>query len=263
MRASGVRGLKDERDWQGNRMGSGEETPRAKEHGAPSSTYLQRLAAELLGTFALTFVAAGGGVIGAVSGGQVTLLAAVVAPALLVMARIYTVGDLSGAHFNPAVTLAFTLRRDFPVRWVPGYWAMQLVGAVLAALLLRGLFGDAGHLGATLPHHGVFASLIMEVVLTFFLLTVIFGTATDHRLVGHNAALAVGGLIALDGLFAAPISGASMNPARSFGPALVGGDLNNYWIYVAGPIAGACFAVAVAYLLRGRHTKDEREAARG
>lgn len=203
--------LKDRPADAGNRTTSANETPLAKAHG-----------------------------------GQVSLAAAVVAPALLVMAMIYTVGDLSGAHFNPAVTLAFSLRSDFPWRWVPGYWAVQIVGAALAALLLRGLFGNQGHLGATLPQHGVFAALIMEVVLTFFLVTVILGTATDHRLVGHNAALAVGGLIALDGLFAAPISGASMNPARSFGPALISGNVDSYWIYVAGPLAGAVLAVLVA-----------------
>lgn len=263
MSVHGFQDLKDEPEKAGNRRKGGEETPLARAHGAPHSSYVQRLTAELLGTFALTFVAAGAGVIGAVSGGQISLAAAVVAPALLVMAMIYTVGDLSGAHFNPAVTLAFTLRSDFPWRWVPGYWAMQIGGAVLAALLLRGLFGNRGHLGATLPQHGVFAALIMEVVLTFFLVTVILGTATDHRLVGHNAALAVGGLIALDGLFAAPISGASMNPARSFGPALISGDLTGYWIYVVGPVAGACFAVLLAFLLRGKHGKDERSAAWG
>ena len=223
----------------------------------------RRLLAEVLGTFALTFVAAGGPVLAAASHTPANLVALVVAPALLVMAMIYTIGGVSGAHFNPTVTLAFTVRGDFPWRWVPPYWAVQIMGATLAALLLRGLFGLAGHLGATLPHHGAFASLIMEVVLTFFLLTVILATATNHKLVGHNAALAVGGTIALDGLFAAPISGASMNPARSFGPALVSGQLGAYWIYVVGPFAGALFAVAVAWLLRGGTTRYAREAAIG
>jgi aquaporin Z len=171
---------------------------------------LRRLLAELLGTFALILVAAGGDVIATISGGAVSPAARAVAPALLVMAMIYTLGSKSGAHFNPAVTLAFTLRRDFPWNRVPGYWGAQMVGAVFAAFLLRLLFGLAGHLGATLPHYGTIEAIVMEVLLTFLLITVILGTATNHRLTGPNAAIAVDGFIALAGLFAAPISGASM-----------------------------------------------------
>ena len=224
---------------------------------------LRRLLAEVLGTFLLTLVAAGGNVIAAASGGAVSQNARVVAPALLVMAMIYTVGNLSGAHFNPVVTLAFAIRRDFPWRRVLPYWLAQLIGAVLAVLLLRSLFGLAGHLGETLPHQGVLLSLIMEMVLTFTLLTVILGTATNHKLVGHNAALAVGGTIALTGLFAAPISGASMNPARSLGPFLVAGQLADAWIYIVGPLVGGLLAVGVAWLLRGGTTKYAIEAATG
>jgi aquaporin Z len=231
----------------------------------PTRPYLalRRLLAEVLGTFLLTLVAAGGDVIGAVSGGAISLNARVVAPALLVMAMIYTVGNLSGAHFNPVVTLAFAIRRDFPWHRVPCYWLAQFIGAVLAALLLRGLFGMAGHLGETLPHDGAIVSLFMEMVLTFTLLTVILGTATNHKLVGHNAALAVGGTIALTGLFAAPISGASMNPARSLGPFLVAGQLADAWIYIVGPLVGSLLAVGVAWLLRGGTTKYAIEAAEG
>jgi len=223
----------------------------------------RRLFAELLGTFALTFVAAGGEVIAVVSGGEVSPAARAVAPGLLVMALIYTVGSQSGAHFNPVVTLAFTLRQDFPWRRVPGYWGAQIVGAVLAALLLRALFGLVGHLGATLPRHGTIEALVMEVVLTFLLVTVILGTATNHRLTGPNAAIAVGGTIALIGLFAAPISGASMNPARSLGPFLVSGQLADAWIYIVGPLAGALLAVLVAWMLRGKTTPEAVEAAKG
>jgi aquaporin Z len=125
------------------------------------------------------------------------------------------------------------------------------------------LCGTVAHRGATLPHHGQLASVVMEAVLTFFLLTVIPATATNHSPVGHNASLAVGGTIALDGLFAAPISGASMNPARSFGPALVDGRLDSYWIYLAGPIAGAVLAVVVAWLLRGGTSADAKDTAQG
>jgi len=178
------------------------------------------------------------------------------------MALVYVIGPISGAHLNPAVTLGFALRGDFPWRMAPGYWAMQIGGGTLAALLLRALFGLAGHVGATVPHHGVLASLIMETVLTFFLMLVIFGVATDHRLIGHAAAVAVGGAIAFNGLFAAPISGASMNPARSFGPALLDGRFDGFWIYVAGPCAGAACAVAAAYLLYGRPDAAGQKAAR-
>jgi aquaporin Z len=223
----------------------------------------RRLLAELLGTFALTIVAAGGAVIAAVSHGSPGEAAQAVAPALLVTAMIYSVGPLSGAHLNPAVTLAFALRRDFPWRWVPSYWLAQFLGAVLAALLLRALFGLAGNLGATQPHQGAVTSLAMEILLTFFLVTVILATAANFRIVGHNAALAVGATIALDGLFAAPISGASMNPARSAGPALLSGRLDGLWIYLVGPAAGALLAVGVAWLLRGPGSQYARKVAQG
>lgn len=231
----------------------------------PNIPYLasRRLLAELIGTFLLTFVAAGADVIGGVSKGAVNLNAAVVAPALLVMALIYSVGGISGAHFNPVVTLCFAIRRDFPWHRLPGYWIVQIAGAILAALLLRGLFGLAGHLGETRPQHSALSAFIMEIVLTFLLLTVILATATNHKLVGHNAALAVGATIALDGLFAAPISGASMNPARSLGPFIVAGQLGSAWIYIAGPFIGGLLAVLVAWLLRGSTTKDAVEAASG
>ncbi|MHB8295907.1 MAG: MIP/aquaporin family protein [Acidimicrobiales bacterium] len=235
----------------------------ASKPGAPWRTG-RRLLSELLGTFALTLVAAGAPAIGAYSGGKISLSAAVVAPALLVMAMIYTLGGLSGAHFNPVVTLAFTLRRDFPLKHLPGYWASQLVGAVAAAAVLRALVGTAGHLGATLPTYGDARAVSIETLLTFLLVTVILGTAAGHKLVGHNAALAVGGYIALAGLFAAPLSGASMNPARSFGPDLIGGTMGSMWVYVVGPAAGAILAVGLARLLHGGTSSfDERGAAIG
>jgi aquaporin Z len=223
----------------------------------------RRLAAELLGTFLLTFVAAGGGVIAAVSPGEVSRAAQVVAPALMVLAMIYTIGDVSGAHINPAATFAFALRGAFPWRKVPGYWVVQLGGAVLAAVALRLSFGNVGHLGATLPHHGLGSSLFMETLLTTVLVTVILGTAHAHRVVGHNAGLAVSGVVALAGLFASPISGASMNPARSFGPALVGGSLGVFWIYLVGPMVGALVGVCLARVLHGHAGPHERAAATG
>jgi aquaporin Z len=212
----------------------------------------RRLFSELLGTFALVLVAAGGGLLHAK--GQISLAAAVVAPGLMVTAIILFMGAVSGAHLNPAVSLAFALRRDFPWKRVPGYIVIQLIGATLACLFLRLVFGNTEHLGATLPGPGYtnWQALLMEIVLTALLVSVILGTASAAQNVGAIAALGVGGYIALAGLWAAPVSGVSMNPARSFGPALVSGDWNSYWVYVAGPIAGALIAVSCARALRGR-----------
>ncbi|MBV9852032.1 MAG: aquaporin [Armatimonadetes bacterium] len=228
------------------------------------ATLLRALLAEVVGTFALTLVAAGGEVIGHVSHGEVSQAARVVAPGLVVMALIYAIGSASGAHFNPAVSLAFALRRDFPWSRVPCYWAAQMAGASVAALLLRALFGDVAHLGATEPHFGASAAFVMEIVLTFLLVLVILGTATRYSLIGPNAALAVGATIILDGLFAGPVSGASMNPARSLGPMLVSGELRDAWIYVAGPFLGGLAACGMVWLLCGPKKDDkEEEAAEG
>jgi len=212
----------------------------------------RRLFSELLGTFFLVLVAAGGGILH--GEGQISLAAAVVAPGLMVMAIILFMGAVSGAHLNPGVSLAFALRGDFPWKRVPGYIIIQLIGATLACLFLRAVFGDVQHLGATLPGPGYanWQALLMEVVLTVGLVSVILGTASAAQNVGAIAALGVGGYIALAGLWSAPVSGTSMNPARSFGPALASGDFSSYWVYVLGPVAGAVIAVGCAYVLRGR-----------
>jgi aquaporin Z len=212
----------------------------------------RRLFSELLGTFALVLVAAGGGLLHAK--GQISLAAAVVAPGLMVMAIILFMGAVSGAHLNPAVSLAFALRGDFPWKRVPGYIVIQLAGATLACLFLRWVFGNVEHLGATLPGPGYhnWQALLMEIVLTALLVSVILGTASAAQNVGAIAALGVGGYIALAGLWAAPVSGVSMNPARSFGPALVSGYWTSYWVYLVGPVAGALLAVGCAFVLRGR-----------
>ena len=232
-----------------------------------ASTRLEwrRLLAEITGTFFLVLVAAGGAVVNAVSHGQVGRAAAVAAPGLMVLALIYTIGETSGAHLNPAVTVAFAARGDFPWARVPGYLAAQLAGAAAAAATLRGLFGTAGRLGVTTPEHGIGgpAAVTIEAILTFGLVTVILGTASGARNVGHNAAIAVGGYVALAGLWASPLTGASMNPARSLGPALVGGDPGWVWIYIAGPLAGALLAVAVAWALRGPPSPAAAAAAQG
>jgi aquaporin Z len=162
-------------------------------------------------------------------------------------------GAVSGAHLNPVVSLAFFMRGDFPGKRLPGYIVVQLIGATLACLFLLAVFGNVEHLGATLPGPGYhdWQALLMETALTAGLVSVILGTASAAQNVGPIAALGVGGYIALAGLWAAPVSGVSMNPARSFGPALVSGDFSGYWVYLAGPIAGALIAVGCAVLLRG------------
>lgn len=232
---------------------------------ADSRLEWRRLLAELGGTFFLVLVAAGAPTVNAVSHGQVGRSAAVVAPALMVLAMIYTIGETSGAHLNPAVTIAFAVRGDFPWRRVLGYLLAQTAGAILAAALLRALFGTAGTLGATLPGRGIAtgAALAIETVLTFGLVTVILGTASGARNIGHNAALAVGGYVALAGLWASPVSGASMNPARSLGPAVLSGDLHDLWIYLIGPVAGGLIAVPLAWALRGAPSPEGGLAAQG
>jgi aquaporin Z len=232
---------------------------------ADSRLEWRRLLAELGGTFFLVLVAAGGGTVNAVSHGQVGRTAAVTAPGIMVLALIYTIGETSGAHLNPAVTVAFAARGHFPWGRVPGYLLAQLCGAVLAGGLLRALFGSAERSGATLPGPGITtgAALVVETVLTLGLVTVILGTASGARNVGHNAAIAVGGYVALAGLWASPVSGASMNPARSLGPALVSGDLRAAWIYVIGPVVGGLIAVALAWALRGPGSAAADTAAQG
>jgi aquaporin Z len=234
----------------------------APTHKHPANEF-QRLLAEVLGTFALTVVSGGGIIISTISHGEVSSAAHYVAAGLIVAAMIYALGSTSGAHFNPAVTLAFVLRRDFPWRRVPGYWIAQLLGAVGAALLLRLLFGTVEHLGATQPHQGAVIACSMEVLLTFLLVTVVLGVAAKGELVGNNVAIAVGSTIVLCGLFAGPISGASMNPARSLGPFLVSGQLADAWIYVVGPLLGTLLAVGMAWLLRGGTTPEAMKAAQG
>ncbi len=191
--------------------------------------------------------------VGAVSHGVISRSAAVAAPGLTVMAVILFMGAVSGAHLNPGVTLAFTLRGDFPWWRIPGYVAAQLAGATLACLFLRALFGTAGSLGATEPGAGIaeWKAMLIELVLTVGLVSTILGTASRAQNVGPLSAVAVGGYIILAGLWASPVSGASMNTARSFAPDLVLGRFDHLWIYLAGPLAGAVIAAAIAWILRG------------
>lgn len=214
----------------------------------------RRLFSEVMGTFLLLLVAAGAGMMNAEFGNPISRTAAVVAPGLMVMAMILFMGRVSGAHFNPAVSIAFALRGDFPWRRVPGYIVAQFVGAVLAVLFLQAVIGSSASNGATYPAQSTtdVAAFLMEVVLTFGLVSVILGTASGAQNVGIIGALGVGGYIALAGLWASPLSGASMNPIRSLAPDLVANDFTAYWVYLAGPLLGACLAVVAAYMLRGR-----------
>jgi aquaporin Z len=219
----------------------------------------RRLFAEVLGTFFLVLVAVGAGMVNARFGGQaVPYTARVVAPALMVMAVILFMGAVSGAHLNPAVSIAFALRRDFPWKRVPTYVTAQFAGAVLATLLLWALLGKQGSAGLTLPGHGISTgvALVWEIVLTTGLVSVIQGTASGAQQLGALAAIAVGGYIALAGLWGSPVSGASMNPARSLGPALVLDDWSSWWAYLIGPIAGGAIAVGISFVLRGQGGGD-------
>ena len=213
----------------------------------------RRLFSELLGTFLLVLAAAGAGMMGHAFPGAVSHSAAVVAPALTVLAVILFMGKVSGAHLNPAVSIAFALRRDFPWRRVPGYIVAQLGGATLAALFLHSVLHISATYGSNYPARGYsdMAAFWMELILTLGLVSVILGTASGAQNIGLFGALGVGSYIALAGLWGSPLSGASMNPARTFGPDLVSHSFSGFWLYAAGPVAGAVLAVAVAFVLRG------------
>ncbi len=200
--------------------------------------------AEAIGTFALVFAGCG-----AIAIGVLDPVGVAAAFGLAIMTMIYAFGHVSGAHFNPAVTAAFAIGRHFPMTRVAPYWAAQVAGATAAAALLRLSLGD-GPLGVTRPSGGVAQSVVWEVVLTFFLAIVIVAVATDTRAVGNAAAIAIGGTVALGALVGGPISGASMNPARSLGPALVTGDLSDLWVYLAAPPIGAVLAALTYRYLR-------------
>jgi len=230
-----------------------------------SSLEYRRLFSEVWGTFLLVLVAGGGGVIGALPvGGDLTLAMKALAPGMMVMGVIFFMGTISGAHLNPAVTLAFAVRGNFPWRRVPGYIVAEVIGAILASVFLQLVYGGILN-GATEPGQGIFdgTAVLTEVIFILGLVSVIFGTAAGARNVGFNGALAVGAYIGLVSVWGAPVSGASMNPARSLGPMLVGGDLTHYWVYLVGPIVGAMIAVLFEYILRGRATKAGADAAQG
>jgi MIP family channel proteins len=226
--------------------------------GLPELT--RRLLAEAIGTFALVFAGCGAIMVDAKTG-ALGHVGVAITFGLVIMAMIYALGHVSGAHFNPAVSFTFALSRHFPWPRVIAYWAAQLTGAVIAAAILRASLGDIANVGATLPSGSDGQAFLWEFVLTFFLMFVIMAVATDTRAIGEAAAIAIGGTVGLDAMFGGPVTGASMNPARSLGPALVSGELTSIWIYLLAPIAGAGVGALAYRAVRGSRTAPERVRA--
>ncbi len=218
-----------------------------------SLSLARRAGAEGIAAFALVFAGCGAIVANQVYGGALGSVGVSLVFGLIIMVMIYATGHLCGAHINPAVTVAFTLTRHFPARDAVAYVGAQVAGATLAALLLLAIWPDKpADLGATVPSVGVGSALVYELVLTTFLMFVIISVATDTRAVGAAAAIAIGGTVGLDALFGGPVTGASMNPARSFGPALASGEWTDFWIYVVGPVAGAALGAFAYQVIRGK-----------
>ena len=217
----------------------------------------RRAGAEAIAAFALVFAGCGAIVADARYDGALGTVGIALVFGLIIMVMVYATGHLSGAHINPAVTIAFTLTRHFPARDAVAYVGAQITGATAGALVLLSVWTDKpAHLGATLPSVGTGSALVYEVVLTAFLMFVILAVATDVRAVGAAAAIAIGGTVGLDALFGGPVTGASMNPARSLGPALVAGEWSDLWIYIVGPIAGAALGGFAYQLVRGGQVPD-------
>ena len=217
------------------------------------------LVAEAFGTFALVFAGCGAIMVDAKTG-QLGHVGVAITFGLVIMAMIYAVGHISGAHFNGAVTFAFALTRHFPWSRAGAYWTAQLAGALAAAALLRASLGNIAHVGATLPSGSDAQSFLWEFVMSAFLMFVILAVATDTRAVGEAAAIAIGGTIGLDAMFGGPITGASMNPMRSLGPGLVSGDLHAIWIYLLAPVVGASLGGLAYQFVRDEHPVTEKAA---
>jgi MIP family channel proteins len=226
-------------------------------------TWVRRLGVETIGTFLLVFVSAGVGMVAYLHPDQVSTGARIVAPALALTALIFAFGGASGAHFNPAVTLAFAVRSVFPWRWLPGYVLAQMVGAVAAAGVLAVMLPGAIDHGVTSPTGSVAQAFWFELVLMALRVVVVLNTASEHRLLGSDAALASGATLAAGGFIGIAISGASMNPARSLGPAIVAGVSDHQWLYVVAPCIGAVIAVGVMVICHGAVERAERDAAQG
>lgn len=217
---------------------------------------MNKYIAEFIGTFFLVFAGTGAIIIDHVTQGSVTNVGIGLTFGFIVLVLIYAMGHISGAHFNPAVTLAFAVTRHFPRKQVPAYLISQLAGAILASTVLLFLFGNTAHLGATLPAGSEIQSLVLEFLLTFLLMFVIMSVSIGTKEVGQMAGLAIGLTVGLEAIFAGPICGASMNPARSFGPALVSGLFNHHWLYWLGPIAGAIAGAWSFKFISNKHSHN-------
>jgi MIP family channel proteins len=221
----------------------------------------RRASAEGLAAFALVFAGCGAIIADHKYGGALGTVGIAIVFGLVIMVMVYATGHLSGAHINPSVTIAFTLTRRFKVREAIAYIAAQTSGTTLAALVLLAIWPNKpAHLGATVPTVAAGSALVYETILTAFLMFVIMAVATDSRAVGAAAAIAIGGVIGLDALFGGPVTGASMNPARSFGPALVSGTWTDFWIYLAGPIVGAALGASAYQVIRGANPPESAPA---
>lgn len=217
---------------------------------------MRKLLAEFLGTFAMVFAGTGAIVIDHVSGGAIGHAGIALTFGLIVLAMIYTFGDVSGSQLNPAVTLGFAVAGRFPWREVPGYIAAQLAGAFAASGMLKFLFPSHATLGATLPSGSVAQSFVLEIILTAILMLVILSVSTGAKEKGLTAGIAIGAVVALEAMFAGPICGASMNPARSLAPAMVSGNFQHLWLYPAATVLGALLAVPLCRAVRGKPTEE-------
>ncbi|HAH33818.1 MAG TPA: aquaporin [Flavobacteriaceae bacterium] len=217
----------------------------------------KRLISEIIATFALVFCGTGAMVINDFTGGTVTHVGVAITFGLIVMGMIYAFGDISGAHMNPAVTIGFAYAKKFPWKEVPGYVLAQLIGAFLASGILLYLFPESQTLGATLPGLSAMKVFIFEIILTFFLMVVIINVSTGSKEIGVVAGIAIGSIVLLEAMFAGPITGASMNPARSIAPAVVSGNLADLWIYIFAPIIGCLLAVVSCKLVKSEQCCDQ------
>jgi aquaporin NIP len=212
---------------------------------------MRKYIAELVGTFALVFCGTAAIIVNQQSGGVITHVGIAITFGLVIMSMIYTIGNISGAHMNPAVSIGFAVSGRFPLKELPGYIISQVAGALIASLILKSLFPANEMLGTTIPAGSDMQSFVLEIILTFFLMFVIINVATGSKEQGMFAGIAIGGVITLDALFGGPISGASMNPARSFAPALVSGHFDHLWVYLTAPVIGAVVAVLIWKYLAG------------
>lgn len=223
---------------------------------------MKKYIAEFIGTFSMIFCGTGAMTINEVTGGGVTHVGIAITWGLIVMAMIYAFGDISGAHFNPAVSIAFAYAKKFSWKEVPKYIVAQVLGALLASVILYVLFPTSETLGATIPTVDVWRAFVLELLLAFFLMTVIINVSTGSKEIGIIAGIAIGGVVLLEALFAGPITKASMNPARSFAPAMISGNMDELWLYILAPIIGALLAVVSCKLVKDENCCDDEQPCR-